>query len=270
MTSGAEAQDDRCRTLLETIVQRVRNALPVTDLVGPGLDPAHVTMLLAPIAAADAAIESIAGHVQRVDAVVSTGDAQWRIVFGSATAEVIDWLTIYERPNRFDGIHNGLAIVVNGPSGAGKSTLMQALQQIAAFPLVILDEPEHIGTVQAGYLIWRDQAPTLHRGYLLAIASLARAGNYVAVAAAGHQFSEFADAFADIPRVTVGLSCDVDVLVQREQRSGRWAGIAAASLGIHDGWTYDLRFDTAARPDALAIAQQVLTLADRTVNRRAP
>ncbi len=64
MTSGAEARDDRFQMLLETIVRR-GNALPVTDLVGPGLDRAHVTTLFAPIAASDAVIESI-GRQSRI------------------------------------------------------------------------------------------------------------------------------------------------------------------------------------------------------------
>ena len=109
------------------------------------------------------------------------GESQWRIVFGCSTETAIDWLDVFQRPNRFDGVAGGRAILINGPSGAGKSTLLRAMQQVATAPFVIFDEPEHIGTVQAEYLIWRDRAPALHRGYLDAIAALARGGNYVAL-----------------------------------------------------------------------------------------
>ena len=106
---------------------------------------------------------------------------------------------------------------------AGKSTLMQALQSQATFPLVVLDEPEQIGTVQPGYLIWRDRAPSLHRGYLAAIATLAHAGNHVALSAAGHPYEEIAGVFDGVAVVTVGLTCDFEVLCERERRTGRWA-----------------------------------------------
>lgn len=250
---------DRFRRLLDTILDRLRDRSPVDDLLCPDVDPDR----LAPLARTHAAIESIAGHDERVDAVVTAHDRQWRVVFATGLTDVVQWLDVYERPARFDGVPGGLAIVVNGPSGAGKSTLMQALQRVATFPLVVLDEPEHIGTVQQGYLIWRDRAPTLHRGYLAAIAALARAGNHVAVSAAGHTCDEFAHAFGDVPIFTVGLTCDLDVLVDRERRTGRWAGIAAASLGVHDGWTYDVRFDTTNGPDPLDLARDVLLIRSR-------
>ena len=171
---------------------------------------------------------------------------------------MIDWLEVFQRPNRFDGVAGGRAILLNGPSGAGKSTLMRAMQQVATVPFVILDEPEHIGTVQAPYLIWRDRAPALHRGYLDAIAALARAGNHVALPAAGHHQTEFVDAFDDVPIRSVGPTCESDVLVERERRSGRWAGIAAESVGVHDGWIYDVQFDTTNAPDPLEPARQIL------------
>jgi chloramphenicol 3-O-phosphotransferase len=107
-------------------------------------------------------------------------------------------------------------------------------------------------------LIWRESAPSLHRGYLAAVAALARAGNHVALSAAGHPHHELADALAGIPTVTVGLTCGFRVLLERERRTGRWAGIAAASAGVHNGWTYDLEFDTTNGPDPLDVARVVL------------
>ncbi len=161
------------RTLL-AVLDRIRRALPLAELVGSHVDPARVTSLLRPAADADALLEWITVNGERVDAVVTAGDAQWRIVFGCSSGTVIDWLDVFERPARFDGVTGGRAVLINGPSGSGKTTLMRAIQQLATAPLVIFDEPEHIGTVQPAYLIWRDRAPVLHRGYLDAIAALAR------------------------------------------------------------------------------------------------
>ena len=48
------------------------------------------------------------------------------------------------------------------------------------------------------------------------------------------------------------------VLVARERRTGRWGGIATDSMTIHQGWTYDLEFDTTDEPNPLDIARQVL------------
>lgn len=253
-----DTRDEQRRTLLVSVLERIRAGLQLADVLGSQVDVACATTLLAPAARADAGIEWIAVNRARVDAVITAREAQWRVVFGSATGDTIDWLDVYERPARFAGVIGGRAIVVNGPSGAGKSTLLTALQQIATVPVVVLDEPEHIGTVQPAYLIWRDRAPTLHRGYLEAIGALARCGNHVAVSAAGHHQHELAEAFKVVPMLSVGLTCDPETLNHRERRTGRWGGIARASLGVHDGWSYDVQFDTTGEPDPRYMAQQVL------------
>jgi chloramphenicol 3-O-phosphotransferase len=133
-------------------------------------------------------------------------------------------LHVHTKPALFEGVDGGQAVVINGASGAGKSTLMQAIQARAGGPWVVFDEPEQLGTVPPEYLIWREQAPTLHHGYLAAIASLARAGNYVTVPA-GHAQAELADHLAGIPTLWVGLHCDRSVLLQRERRQGRTAKV---------------------------------------------
>lgn len=253
-----EGHDLAQRRTLDAALDLVRRALPLSELLAPSVDVERVITLLGPAARADAIIEWIAVNGERVDAVVTAGESQWRIVFGCSPETVINWLDVFERPNLSDGASGGRAILINGPSGAGKSTLMRALQQIATEPLVIFDEPEHIGAVQPKYLIWRDRAPALHRGYLDAIAALARAGNTVALPAAGHRQAEFVDAFGEVPIRTIGLTCQLEVLVERERRSGRWGGIAAESLGVHEGWTYDIEFDTTHAPAPLELARQIL------------
>lgn len=230
----------------------------MSELLGPGVDANRVITLLGSAARSQAPIDWIGVNGERVDAVLTAGDSQWRVVFGCSTDTAIDWLDVYERPPLAAGVPGGRAVLVNGASGAGKSTLMRAMQQVATGPFVVFDEPEHVGTVQPEYLIWRDRAPALHRGYLDAIAALARAGNHVALPAAGHPQAEFVAAFAGVPIHAVGLRCELGVLVARERRSGRWGGIAAQSVGVHDGWTYDVEFDTTDAPDPLEMARQVL------------
>ena len=251
--------------MLESMLDRVRRDEPMDEVVNGKLDFRRAVEVLGPAARTDTEIDWLVVNGERVDAVLTAGDEQWRVVFGCASATAIDWIDVFERPAHFDGIAGGHAIVVNGPSGAGKSIVMQALQQVADGPLVVFDEPEHVGTVRSEFLIWRDRAPSLHRGYLDAIAALARAGNQVAVSAAGHRQSEFVDAFADVPTLAVGLTCELDVLLRRERRTGRWGGIAAGSLDVHDGWTYDVEFDTTDDPDPMEIARQVLRRVERSV-----
>ena len=197
----------------------------------------------------------------RVDVAVRSGSDEWRIVYGTQDAETIDWLSVFKRPPKFEGVLGGRVVIVNGASGAGKSTLMQAIQTQSPLPWVVFDEP-HLGSVDRGYLIWRDTAEVLHRGFLAGIAALARAGNLIAVAAAGHPQSLFKDTFAGIPVVYVGLDCDVATLKAPEVgREGRWGGLAEASVVVHDGWRYDLRFDTTV--DAPSdIAREVLRIAE--------
>ena len=58
----------------------------------------------------------------------------------------------------------------------------------------------------------------------------------------------------------VGLYCDPDVLIAREQsRTDRWGGLAEASVSVHDGWAYDLTFDTTDSPDPSVLARAILS-----------
>ena len=125
----------------------------------------------------------------------------------------------------------------------------------------MFDEPV-MGSVDQPYLIWRERAPRLHRGFLEAIAALARQGNLVGVSAAGHPAAEIDAAFDGVAVVRVGLDCDVPTLQRRERgREGRWGGLVEASLGVHDGWRYDARFDT-TKSSAETIAAAVLRVVD--------
>ena len=97
-------------------------------------------------------------------------------------------------------------------------------------------------------------APALHLGFLDAIAALARRGNLVALSAAGHPAGVIEAAFEGVVVVRVGLDCALPTLLEREQgRDGRWSGLSAGSVAVHEGWNYDARFDTGRlSPDAIA------------------
>ncbi len=133
--------------------------------------------------------------------------------------------------------------------------MLRAIQSTSSLPWVVFDEPM-FGTVNVEYLIWRETAESLHRGFLDGIAALARAGNYVAVASGGHPAALFDAVFIEVPMVRIGLDCDTDELERRErQRNDVPAGLALASPAIHEGWQYDLRFDTTKTPaDEMAAA----------------
>ncbi len=202
-------------------------------------------------------VVSLAVNGERVDVTARDGDDEWRVVFGSADGERVDWLEVFHRPTVFTGVTGGLALVVNGPSSAGKSSVLREVRSRSAIPWVVFDEPM-FGTVDVEYLIWRDHAEVLHRGFLDGMAALALAGNCVATSAGGHPQSMFDAAFAGVPTLRIGLDCNSAELARRERgRRDVPGGWAEASLTVHDGWQYHLRFDTAVT-DAGQIAIQAL------------
>ena len=233
----------------------------VAHLLADPENEAAARALLAPLGEfADLAISWSGVNRERVDAVVTSGAREWRIVYFVSDSNRIDRISLYEKPSSFAGVPGGgPAVVVNGPSGSGKSTLMSAILDAAEEPWVIFDEPP-IGTVSQPYLIWPEAAPALHRGYFRAIAALAAEGNYVAVSSAGFPFQFVKELFAGVEAIYVGLDCPLEALLQREHgRIGRWGGLAESSLDVHEGWSYDLRFDTTVEAPA-AMAQGVLAL----------
>jgi len=218
------------------------------DLEQVVVDPAvraRIHQELEPLRAMDRlVVRSIAVNGSRVDVVAGDEEREWRVVFTTTDAHHVDRLDVYERPPNAVAHEGGVAVVVNGPSSAGKSTTLRALQAADTQPWIVFDEPM-FGDVAVGYLIWRDRSPELHRGFLDGIAALARAGNRVAVAAGGHPGAMFDAAFEGIPTLRVGLDCDIAELTRRERgRRDVPGGHAAASADVHDGWTYDVRFDT--------------------------
>lgn len=205
--------------------------------------------------ATDLDVVSLAVNGERVDVVARAGEREWRVVFGTSDGAIADWLHVYERPRDFSGVVGGRVVIINGPSSSGKSTVLHAIRSVSAVPWVVFDELM-FGTVDAEYLIWRNAAAVLHQGFVDGIAALARAGNFVAVAAGGHPARMFTAAFEGVPTVRIGLDCDPDELERRErQRSDVPGGNAQAAPEIHEGWHYDVRFDTTTTlPEEIAAA----------------
>ncbi len=218
---------------------------PVEEFVSDRSSVVEIAKRLVPLrAAGDATILWWGVNLDRVDFSVQTVVDEWRVVYGSLDGERIDWLSVYRRPPAFDGVPGGRGVIVNGPSGAGKSVLLQAIRRLSIAPWVVFDEPV-LGAVDDGFLIWREQAEVLHQGFLEGMAALARIGNLVGVAAAGHPQAMFETAFSGVPMVFIGLHCNLETLREREHdRADRWGGLAESSVGVHEGWRYDLKFDT--------------------------
>lgn len=254
------AEEGRHVELLSVLLERVRATVGVDDLLSPDLDPMEVTSLLSPVAQSRPTVTWVGVNASRVDVVLADNVDEWRIVFGTEDGQRVDWVSVYRRPRFFAGVSGGRVVIINGPSGAGKSTVLDSLQRTdSGRPWVIFDEPEHVGTVGAEFLIWREQAPGLHQGYLAAIGALAAAGNLVAVAAAGRTQAEFKGHLSETSTLWVGLYCDRDVLVARERsRTDRWGGLAEASIAVHDDWVYDLTFDTTDSPDPAGLVSAIL------------
>ena len=210
-------------------------------------DPA-VTELAALREHADLHVQSVAVNGDRVDVIAVAADHEWRVVIGSDDMTAVQWVHTFARPQQFVGVRGGRAVVLNGPSSAGKSTLLDALRDRTADAWVVFDEPM-FGSVRSEYLIWPERAPLLHDGFLQGIAALARAGNQVALAAGGLPHERFRQSFEGVPTVWVGLDCPDDERRRREAtRRDVPGGLSDSSPHIHEGWEYDLRFDTSVVP----------------------
>ena len=162
---------------------------------------------------------------------VTAGDDQYRIVYFTDDGLTVESLSVLRPPPHFDGLEGGFAVVVNGPSGAGKSSLLQAIADESDLPWVLFDEPV-MGVVDQPYLVWRDRAPQLHRGFLDAIAALARRSNVVALSAAGHPAAVVDEAFHDVHVLRVGLDCDTATLLEHEHGSGGPVGRARRGVVV--------------------------------------
>lgn len=242
--------------LLSEIVQALGDDERSPSLTVDRVRAREIVEALAPVAMApDPAIDWVVANARRVDVGVSaTGEREWRIVC-SIDASGVHSATVIERPEPFTGVPGGRAVIVNGPSSAGKSTVMAAVVAGAPTPWVMFDEI-FFGSVPTPFLVWPDRAPTLRPGFIDGIAALARAGNQVITT--GGARAEFGSLIEGVPTLLVGLDCPLKMRVARQQaRADRWGGLTESSESAHEGWTYDLRYDT-SKTTAAEIALDII------------
>lgn len=261
----SEASEDVGR-LLREIVKRAGASYASQmspEITADAARAADIVATLAPIArASGSTVEWVAVNGRRVDVGATAGEREWRVAL-SIDSDGVHSAAAFEQPALFPGVPGGRAVIVNGPSSVGKSTVMDAVLDAASSPWVKFDELS-FGVVASRFLIWRDRSPTLPRGFLAGITALALEGNQVILAGSGRESSVFDDLRSRVPTVDVGLDCPLDVRVERQsRRSDRWGGLTEGDDSQHDGWTYDIRFDTSetsAEEIALAILQRAIDI----------
>jgi chloramphenicol 3-O phosphotransferase len=180
-------------------------------------------------------------------------------------------------------------IVLNGPSSAGKTTLAAALQDvfdetwlvfgidtlISALPLALLEihrdasigaRPRDHEVRPGGIRFDADGAITvgsefrrLETAWLKGLSVLAGAGVHLILDAVFldgvHSQETISEAFVDQRLAWVGVTCELNVAMQRERdRGDRVVGTSARTAQqIHEGVHYDLVVDTTKRtPDDVA------------------
>jgi chloramphenicol 3-O phosphotransferase len=185
-------------------------------------------------------------------------------------------------------------IVLNGPSSSGKTTLAHALQGvldetwllfgidtlIGALPLSLLDihpdaviaahPPDHVvrdggisfdadGTITVGTEFGR-----LEEAWLEGLSSIAGRVHLIldeVFLDGARSQARLRQALAGRHVVWIGVTCDHDVLAQRERERGdRVVGEARQQVRlVHDGVVYDLVVDTTSRPPE-DVAREIATL----------
>ena len=227
----------------ETLL-RLRDGLRAADDVSEGIAAAELVWL--------------GRNLDRIDARLRDAHGREHHVVATEDDTGLTIMLVLTEPDPIP-VQSPIVVVVNGPSGSGKSTLLRSIAEIADVPWVTFDEPT-LGATDQSLLVWPTRSPQLHQGFLDGIASVAAAGNAVAVAAGGHPQDAFRASIGDLRALYVGLDCPIDVLLERERgREGRWGGLAAQSFRAHDGWAYDLRVDTDEVPPH-EVARAVLAL----------
>ena len=192
------------------------------------------------------AVVDLRRNGSRIDARVhGEGDEAWLVVvwFSDGSLTEVESVTVYPRPEPFDGLPSGRVIVLNGPSSVGKSSLMRAFADRARTPFACLDEP-FLGRIPPHFLAWQETLGPHVAGLLAGLGAAAVLGNQFIVSAAGISQQKFAAALSGVETVYVGLDAPLDVLVQRQlEQIDKFGGLAEESVNVHDGWNYHLRID---------------------------
>ena len=247
---------DRERILLDDMLDAVRQRRAVDRCVSLPLSAEDAARSLQPVAdARGVEIRWLGVNGPRADAEIVSGDGrEWRVVFMTDDTLRARELWVFQRPEPFEGVEGGRAIVVDGAVGAGKSTLMQRFADTDDSPWVVFDEI-NFGRIHTRHLIWRQTCGPLYVGFLAGIGALAAQGNQVIMTSSGLPQQMFLDALAAVPTLYVGLECKLAVLLERNHgREGRWAGQSESSFAGFgaNGWHFDLLLDSSSlSPDAL-------------------
>jgi Chloramphenicol 3-O-phosphotransferase len=242
-----------------------------SGLVGVAADAEQIAQALTPLwDSSSVSVTEIRVNGTRVDVRLESGEGRaWLAVLwmeGGPSTAVLE-ATLYERPPMFQGRPSGLVVVLNGPSSVGKSSLMKSFVDMASTPWACLDEPA-FGRLAAKYLAWPATAGPMVEGVLAALAAAAAVGNQFVVSAAGVEQHRFRHALVGVPTVYVGLDAPLRVLLERQvTQADKFGGLAEESVGIHDGWVYDLRIDTASCGSSEA-ARLLVDFLDADANRR--
>jgi chloramphenicol 3-O-phosphotransferase len=247
------------RILLDEMLGALRQRQPIDRYISVPLSEKEAAMCLRPLAEAPVLdIRWFGVNGSRADAeMVSEDGRQWRVVFTVDNGFRMRKLWVFERPETFQGVEGGRAIVLDGASGAGKSTLMKRFAESEPTPWVVFDEM-NFGRIHTHHLIWLESCGPLYRGFLAGTAALAAEGNQVIMPSGGLRQKMFLDALVAVPTLYVGLECSLPVLIERNRgRDGRWGGLAEKSFAeiAASEWRYDLVLDSSAHnPDALVAA----------------
>ncbi|MEP3636769.1 MAG: AAA family ATPase [Paracoccaceae bacterium] len=160
----------------------------------------------------------------------------------------------------------GQVILLHGPSSVGKTTLAHVLQEKLNQPYwhISIDHLRDGGIIpmhryQSGEFNWRQDRRQIFTAFHATLVSCANSGvNTIAehiIDTAGW-IDELVELFQDIDVYFVGMSCNLETLVQREHaRADRPIGSAQQDFAnVHKNRKYDLELDGTDRPNTNADA----------------
>lgn len=242
------SRGERCRELVDQVVRAgSTSGLAASGVAADSAAGEAIGRVFSPVwGAAGAEITEVRVNGPRIDARIMSPDGRaWLAVLWTDGDESIRvrHVDLYERPAAYER-SPGLVVVLNGPSSVGKSTLMATFADSAPVPWACLDEPL-FGRVPTRFLAWPETTGPIVDGVLAALAAAASAGNRYIVSAGGIGQDRFRVALRGVDTVYVGLDAPLAVLLQRQvTQRDKFGGLAEESVGIHEGWEYDLWIDT--------------------------
>jgi chloramphenicol 3-O phosphotransferase len=180
-------------------------------------------------------------------------------------------------------VEPGTILYLNGPSSSGKHSIIYALQELLEEPYISLGIDQWFYSISRKYIgrgshaaegfpwVYDEQGKlietkTAHygqkfmRGLYAAVAALSMTGNNVIVddvMMEAWMAPACAHALKDLPSFFIGVYCDFEVALRREQaRGNRPQGLLEANyMKVHQHGLYDFTVDTSdTTPEACASA----------------